>query len=57
MQENFHNHRPWHLNRMRKGRAQRDEGQRTSDRINGQDLVAEGFGAEGTIGNELGRAD
>lgn len=54
MQENFHNHRPWHLNRMRKGRAQRGEGQRTSDRINGQDLVAEGFGAEGTIGNELG---
>lgn len=57
VQENFHNHRPWHLNRMRKGRAQRGEGQRTSDRINGQDLVAEGFGAEGTIGNELGRAD
>lgn len=54
MQENFHNQRPWHLNRMRKARAPRGEGQRTSGRINGQDLVAKGFGEEGTIGNELG---
>lgn len=40
VQENFHDHRPWHLNRMRKARARRGEGQRASGRINGQDLVA-----------------
>lgn len=35
VQENFHNQRPWHLNRMRKARARRGEGQRTSGRLNG----------------------